>query len=374
MTPRVAIAAAFAFNGALYGAWAARIPAIKETHDLSPSMLGILLLVLSFGAILAFPISGRLSDRFGAVRVTRWTALGYLPSTLAMALAPNVALLAVALFLMGAILGGMDVAMNTWATELEKRQKVQAMSFFHAMWSLGTAMGAGFGALAILWGWSVPLHFLVFGGVVAAIALSMLRVEWTSDTHTSGKATVFALPKGVLLFVGIAVFCSSVGEGAMADWAALLLIELGVDEARAATGFFVFSLAMVFVRLIGDRVIARLGAVMVARLSGAAGAVGVIIAVFGGSYATALVGFTIIAIGVAMMFPISMSRAAQEPGMSPGNAIASVATFAYGGTLLGPPIIGFVAQATSVSGAFLMVAGLMVLMIGLAGSYAHPNT
>ncbi|MEP5151662.1 MFS transporter [Planktotalea sp.] len=364
----LAVAAMFVLNGALFGIWASRIPTVADRHELSSGNLGLLLLLMAAGAIVAFPFSGRWSDRFGAVRVTRVLAVLYALSLFLIAGSPSYWTLAVSLFLFGATHGGMDVSMNTWAGEAEKYIARPVMSSFHAMWSLGAGIGAGTGFLAARADVGIGLHFVLAGALVAVITLYIARVDWRSDTQARvQKGPFFVFPKGPLLAVGFFAFCASIGEGGMADWSAIFLIETtGASEANAALGYSIYSLAMVAMRLMGDRVTQRFGPVSTARFAGTIAAVGVLCAVGFGTYGMSLFGFVLMGIGYAVIIPLAFSRAANDPVMSPGAAIASVSTLGYGGILLGPPLIGFMAEATSIRSAFVVLAVLAVLIVVLA--------
>ncbi|WP_223421902.1 MFS transporter [Tateyamaria pelophila] len=364
----MAVTAMFALNGALYGIWAARIPAMAQRHGLDKGDLGWLLLLLAAGAITAFPLAGRFADRYGAAPVTMRIAVAYTVALCLTALAPGTATLAVALFLFGAAHGAMDVAMNTWAGEAERYIGRQVMSSFHAMFSLGAGLGAASGFVAEHQGIGIPAHFIAVGVFVMIIAMAVANIGWTSVKQVNVGATpLFPLPKGPLVAVGLIAFCASMGEGAMVDWSALLLIETAlVTPAQAALGYTVFSVAMVIVRLLGDQATRILGPTPTARLAGIIATTGTVCAVVSSSYAVTLTGFALMGVGYAVIMPLAFSRAAADPYLPPGTAIASVATLGYGGLLLGPPLIGFVADATSLRIGFAILAILAALIIVLA--------
>lgn len=375
-TPWRAVAAMFILNGALFGIWASRIPTVAERHGLGPGDLGLLLLLMAAGAIAAFPLAGNRTDRFGAAKVTRYIAVVYTGALFLIAAAPGYAALAAALFFFGATHGAMDVAMNTWAGEVERYMGRPVMSSLHAMFSLGAGLGAASGFLAAFVDLDLTGHFLFAGTLVAGVSLFVAHDGWISETRVRASAgPVFALPKGPLLAVGLVAFCSSLGEGGMADWSAIfLMITTGVTEGKAALGYTVFSLAMVAMRLLGDRVTLLLGPVRAARVAGSIAATGAICAVAFGTYAMTLTGFALMGIGYAVIMPLAFSRAANDPVLSPGAAIASVSTLGYGGILLGPPLIGFVAEVTSLRTAFLILAFLAVLIVLLAGAVSPKRT
>lgn len=369
-TPRLAVSLAFLLNGAIIGAWASRIPALVDRLGMSKGTLGVVLLLLAAGAITAFPMAGWASDRFGASRVVRLTAIASLGFMVLLGLSPSVVFLAVMLFCVGMATGSMDVSMNTWAAAVEKHLGKPIMSSFHAIFSIGAGLGAASGAAAVMLGLGVFAHYALLAAVLLGAFLWSAQCGWVDAVAiVHKKAQLFSIPRGPLVAVGVMTMCATMGEGAMVDWSALFLIgTTGAGAAKAALGFTVFSVTMVSTRLLADRIIRRVGPVTMARASGVAALAGTLIAVLIGGYVPSLIGFALMGIGYAAVFPLAMSRAAADPNMNPGAAIASVATLGYGGILLGPPMIGFAAEATSLGGAFLILSGMAVVLIALARS------
>jgi len=372
----LAVSAVFALGGSLLGVWAARIPAIAQRHDLDSGTLGLVLLCLAAGAILAFPLAGRWADRAGAAGVTKRLAVLYTLSLIPVALAPNTLCLVIALFVFGAMHGGMDVTMNAWAAEVERHIGRPVMSSFHAMFSLGAGLGGASGYLAARAEMGIVPHFLLAGTAFAALAFVLvIRGPWHSPRGTAQQsAPVFAIPTGPLLPVGIVAFCAMLGEGAVTDWSAIFLVlTTGASEAKAALGYTLFSAAMVVMRLLGDRATRAFGPVLSTRLAGTTAAIGILCAVGFASLPAALLGFTLMGIGYAVIMPLALSRAANDPTLPAGAAIARIATLGYGGLLLGPPVIGFIAGVSSLRAAFLVLACLSILMIVLAGTMAQRS-
>lgn len=370
----IAVAAMFILNGALYGMWASRIPAMATRHGLDAGDLGLLLLLLAGGAIAAFPLAGRFADKLGAAPVTLAIALAYTIALILTALAPGIATLALALFVFGATHGAMDVAMNTWAGEAERHIGRPVMSSFHAMFSLGAGLGAASGYVAERWEVGITPHFVVASITTAILAFAFARIKWVSPRQSGIEGTpLFPIPKGALVAVGLIAFCSSMGEGAMVDWSALFLVETAqVSAADAALGYTVFSIAMVITRLTGDQVTRVLGPTTTARLAGVIATAGTCCAVFVGTYAWTLTGFALMGVGYAVIMPLAFSRAANDPHLPPGTVIASVSTLGYGGLLLGPPVIGFIAHATDLRTGFAVLAVLAALIIVLANAVRRP--
>ena len=369
--PWRAVAAMFALNGALFGMWAARIPAFVDRHGIDPGQLGLVLFALACGAIIAFPVAGGLSDRIGAARATKGIALVYVQALWLLPLAPNAWALALVLGLFGATHGGMDVTMNAWGAEVEARAGKPVMSSLHAMWSLGAGLGAAIGWGAVQAGLAPGPQFWLMGALIAALALWIAAIPWVSDQHHGGPS--FALPKGPLFLVGLVAFAAALGEGAIADWSAVFLTRIaGATEAQAALGYTSFSAAMVAMRLAGDRVVGWLGPVLAVRIGGLLSAAGAIVALAFASPAMAILGFCIMGIGYSVVMPMAFSRAAKDPDLPAGRAIASVATLGYGGMLIGPPAIGAVAAARSLPAGFGLIAALALLIAALAGALVVP--
>ncbi len=365
----LAIAAMFAINGSIFGLWASRIPAFKATYDLNHAQLGILLLLLAGGAICAFPLAGRLADHYGAARVSKALALANLALVLALAATPNVWLLGLVLFLFGAAHGGMDVCMNAWGAEVERWAKRPQMSSYHAMWSLGAGIGAASGFAAISLGASPLLHYATVGIPLTALLYWLGNISWISPVNRDSKAPIFSIPKGQLILVGLLAFGASMGEGAMADWSAVYLVDIGgAPENWAAMGYAIFAVTMVIMRLLGDWITHHTSPHAAARASGLVAATGAALTVLFPVPPVMLVGFVLMGVGYALIFPLAFSRAANDPVETPGKALAGTATFGYGGMLLGPPVIGFIANATSLRVSFGVLAVLALMIAVLSGA------
>ncbi|NKX45433.1 MFS transporter [Roseicyclus persicicus] len=371
-----AVAAAFLFNGLLFGVWASRVPAFKARFDLDPAALGLLLLALAGGAIASFPVAGILSEKWGAERLALRCALAYGPALMLVALAPSPLWLGVALAVFGAFHGAMDVAMNGWAARVERGLGRSTMSIFHAMYSLGAGLGAASGYGAGLAGLPPAVHFaaVAAGGAALCLAVILRGMKGVAaPAPAAGAAPLLAWPSGALVLVGLVAFASSVGEGAMADWSAVYLATaIGATEAQAALGYAAFSATMVLTRLAGGALVTRFGPVAVTRASGATAAAGMTLALTAPGLGAALAGFALVGVGYAVLMPLVFSRAANDPVMRPGPALASVATLGYGGMLVGPAVVGFIAQATSLPVAFAGLALLALLPVALGHRMATP--
>tara|TARA_B100000683_G_scaffold276248_1_gene329550 strand:+ start:247 stop:1437 length:1191 start_codon:yes stop_codon:yes gene_type:complete len=358
---RRVVSALFLINGFLIGVWASRIPAITVQYDLTPGMLGTLLLVLASGAVIAFPISGYFMDRMGSGHITRVTTLAYVGSMVLIPLAPSILTLAIALWLFGAVHGAMDVAMNGWGAKLEKACERPIMSSFHALFSVGTGLGAASTFIAATLGIGLLPHMVV-ASILSAVVLGWgwRQPEGCDLTPSSKqKAPLFIFPRGQLLAIALIAACSAIGEGGNADWGGLFLMATtDVDEAGGALAYTVFSLAMVTARFAGDRLIALLGPERIVRYSGLAALLGGLITMFAQDVLAKLCGFVFLGAGFALIAPIVYSRAANDKDLPPGAGLASVAIMGYGGFLVGPVIIGGLASLFGISSAF----GIMIFL------------
>ena len=366
---RFAVIVIFAVNGVLFGSWASRIPAISNFHNLSPASLGLLIFLLGLSAVVAFSAFGRAADKFGASFVTKLASCTLLPLTLIfIAYANSIWTLVAAIIFFGAIHGGIDVAMNAWAAEVERKSKRPLMSSFHAMWSLGSGIGAGFGVLLTTHKFGVEAHFTIISVVVFLITLSILAIPFQSETKQKNKDAPFiSIPKGPLLAVAFITFFASLGEGAVADWSAIFLIDVAsVEEGTAALGFAAFSICMFSIRLMGDKIVSIIGPSKTARYSGLVALIGATILVTFESFIPLVIAFSLIGLGIAVIIPLAFSRAANDKNISQGTAIASIATLGYGGMLIGPLFVGFIADATSIKTSFLIFPILAFLVFALS--------
>ena len=274
--PRLAVLGVFFANGVVIGTWVVRIPAVQQRLGLGEGLLGVALLGAAVGALAAMPLVGALVSRFGSRRVVGTTALLLSLSLVAPALAPNLISLVLALVMVGAANGGLDVSMNAQAVVVERGYGRPIMSSFHAAWSFGGLAGAALGGLLASVGVGPLPHFSAVA-VLSAIAFAgayKALLPSHADASEEG-APAFARPTRALFGLGIISFCVLLGEGAMGDWSAVYLDNtLGTGPGFAAAGYAAFSVSMAFGRLFGDKLTERLGSATLVRSCGALAAVG----------------------------------------------------------------------------------------------------
>jgi MFS family permease len=377
----------FAANGGLFATWVSRLPAVKDELGADERGLGFALLFVAVGSLIAMPLSGRLVARAGARAVMTVCVVVCALAYPCLALAPDLAVLAAVLFVVGAGVGVWDVAMNVSGHEVERAAGRDLMPGFHAGWSIGTVVGAGIGALAARLGIGPATHFTVACAIVGVGALVAVRampdargepVAAGSGDDAIGERHL-ASPVGPLirdrrlLALGLMTFCAAWAEGSANDWLALLLRDdRDASGAAAAAGFAVFAVAMTAGRLAGTPVVTRLGRVRTVRLGAGCAAVGVAVLLLFPTLVAGYVGALLWGLGVSVGFPLAMTAAGETPGRGP-SAIATVATIAYAGFLVGPPLIGSLAHAVGLDDALWVVVLLAAGMLALAGAARDPR-
>ncbi|MCX5374515.1 MFS transporter [Streptomyces sp. NBC_00015] len=376
---RIALTTFFALDGFIFAGWVVRIPAIKEQTGASPSTLGLALLGVSAGAVITMMFTGRLCGRYGSHPVTVACAVLLSLSVTLPPLTHSAATLGGVLLLFGAAYGSINVAFNSAAVDLVAALGRPVMPTFHAAFSLGGMIGAGLGGL-VAGSLSPTLHLLglgIIGLLVTALtAPTLLRLEPPrSPEHTSAgpehsttagpddpapaKAAAHRLTprtRRLVVVFGLIALCTAYGEGALADWGALhLRQDLGSSAGVAAAGYSCFALAMTVGRLTGTTLLERLGRTRTVVLGGGVAAAGMLLGALAPALWAALLGYSVAGLGLANLFPVAVERAGALAGPS---GVATASTLGYGGMLLGPPAIGFMADWFSLPAALTSVAVL----------------
>jgi hypothetical protein len=365
---RFAVTALFVAHGAMIGTWVARIPAIKDDLELSEGGLGLVLLCATLGGFVFMPLAGWIVAREGSRATARQSLVAMALLLPALAWAPNPLLLAVALFGFGAALGSLDVAMNAHGLVVEAHYGRPILSSFHAGWSLGGLVGAGVGALVAWAGIDTLPHFgaaaLVFGavGFVGSAGLLPSAADRPEAPPRFGRP-----PRRLAVLAGLA-FCGLLAEGAVADWGAVYLAEsLDAGAAVAALGFAAFSVAMGAFRLLGDALTTRWGPVALTRRGAALAGGALAVALLVGDPAVALLAFASMGAGIAAMVPIFFRAGGSLPGIPASVGIATLTTAGYTAFLVGPPAIGFAAEAVGLPLALGLVVALLAVLVAFAG-------
>lgn len=367
--PRTAVILFFLIHGGLFGNWIARIPDVRDSFGLSEGELGLVLLGGPIGILAWLPLVSGLISRFGSRSVTFWSAAGFCVAVPTLAFAPTPLALAGLLVLLGAITSTNDVAMNAQAVEVERIRQRSLMSSFHAAFSIGGVLGAVMGEAFTSLGFSIQEHFVASGIIFLVVAVLGYTQLVDVEGEKQSGSPVFTLPARVLLPLGAVAFCAAIAEGAMADWGGIYMSDIvNVEDAIDGIGFAAFSLTMTLGRISGDYFIDRFSTRALVTASGVLGSVGLGTIVLFPYLVPTVIGFALVGIGLSYIIPLMFAIAGRIPDLPSGAGIAGTATLGYTGFIAGPPVIGFIAEATSLRVSFAMLAVLVSSLIVLAQS------
>ncbi|MDQ2837272.1 MAG: MFS transporter [Actinomycetota bacterium] len=369
---RLATALIFSFNGFLWAAWVPHIPEVKSHLGLSDAALGLALLGPAIGSVISMPLIGRATTRFGSGRVTAAMAFGTYLFIAGPGLAGNLPGLFLALMLWGVVTGGLDVAMNAQAVQIELSYQRPIMSSFHAFWSVGTVLGTLAGSVGAGLGVSLARQQAVLAVPLALITLWAVRrfiADHEAEQYQQG-GRVFELR---LVLLGIAGVCALLAEGSAGDWSPVYLRDdLRVAAGHAGLAYGGFTIMMTLGRLLGDRVVGRLGRAPSLAVLAAVGSLGMAAGLVADNLVGAIIGFGCLGIGLSVLVPVFFSTAADGPGAA-GPKLAVVSSFSYLGFLIGPASLGPLASATSVHVA-LWILPTFAALAGILGVIAVRMT
>lgn len=377
-----AVLGVFALNGFVFAAWVSRLPAVRDALDLSPSRLGVVLLVGAAGSLVSLPLTGAVAERIGSAATTRVSAataaVGFAGAALAVGVGTTLGV-ALGLFVASLGIGAWDVSMNIQGAHVEHALGRSVMPRFHAAFSLGAVAGAGSGAVAAAVGVGVPAH--VIGSVVVAAGLVAVLVfrylpdvrlravssgEGTSDHHGRAPSAFAAWAEARTVLIGLVVLAAALTEGSATDWLALAVVDgFGASNAVGALAFGAFVAAMTAMRLAGTALLDRFGRVVVLRACASLALVGLLLFTLGPTLVVALVGVVVWGLGAALGFPVGMSAAADDPARAAAR-VSVVSSIGYVAFLAGPPLLGVLADEIGYRLALLAIAGPLVLSLVLS--------
>ncbi|WP_010146283.1 MFS transporter [Serinicoccus profundi] len=388
-----AVLAVFASAGFVMGQALARVPAVRDHLGADTGALGLALMGMGLGSLLAMPFTGRLVDRFGSRRVVMVAVLLGCLGWACVAAVPSVPVLLGVLVLTGTNVGVWDVAMNIQGTHVEQSRSRSLMPYFHACFSGGAVLGAGAGALAawlgiglvqlpvlaavaaVVGGWGASRFVPEAPEVHAEVGEAPDQLGEAPDQlgeapdQVAGEGTRAPARRGVTsaeITIGLICLAGALAEGSANDWLALLLVDVhGAPAAFGALTLMAFNLTMTIGRLLGGPAIDRFGRATVVRTGGALAAVAILVVTLSSSLALALVGGLLWGLGVATIFPAAISAAGEVPGRG-NRAITVVSTIAYGAFLFGAPTIGLLAEVIGLDRALFLVVGFLGLLLVLS--------
>lgn len=367
LSARNAVLATFFLNGFAFATWASRIPSVRQTLDLGPGRLGLLLLAASIGAVCSLPASGAAVQRFGARRVVMLAAvveaLGLLLVGIGAGLMVSVPLTAAGLLLVGFGNGTWDVSMNVEGAEVERLLGRSIMPRFHASYSLGTVTGAGLGTLATAVGLGIAWHVGAIAVLVASLGgLSVRRFLPVAPVEAEpAPSHVFrAWTEPRTLMIGVMVLAMALTEGVANDWLGVAMVD-GYDAPAwvGPAAFALFVAAMTTGRVTGTALLDRFGRQRVLWGTMGVSLVGVLLVVLGQVPGFVILGIVLWGLGASLGFPVGMSAAADDPAKAAAR-VSVVSTIGYTAFLGGPPLLGFLGSQVGVLHALLVVAVVLV--------------
>jgi MFS family permease len=356
--PRASITGIFFLNGTCFSAWYARLPAIQQDLDLTPGELGIALFGAPAGLLVAQPLAGALAVRYGSRPLVAASPL-YVVAVVLPALATDLATLLLAVVVVGAANGVLDIAMNAQGVAVERTLRVRLFSSLHAAFSFGALAGGAIAAGAAA-GDVEPLPHLA-ANAVAGAGLALLLSRGLVRDEGTPEGPRFARPSRRLAALGVIAFCALLAEGAVFDWSGIYLsTEAAAAAGVAPLGLAAFALTMGVGRLVGDAVAGRFGSAASVRAGALVAALGLGLALARPVPPAAVVGFALMGAGLSVVFPLTL-RAAGIHGATASSALAAVSTVGYVGFLAGPPLIGLLADASGLREALVLVCVLCLV-------------
>lgn len=368
---RLSVSIFFFVNGFLYASPMARLPELQRFFGISNSALGLVLFCGAAGSLMAMPLAGWLTNKYGSDQITRYSGLMFCLFIPMIPLLPSVWAARFFFFMVGFSAGSTDVSMNGQAVYVERLWGKSIMSSFHAVFSIGMALGAGVGGMFSKF--EIPLftHLVLLAvpciGLLLWASTHLLKDQPTTQTD---ETTGFQLPTKAILPLGIMAFCGMTGEGSMIDWSAMFMNKvLGQSESFSALAFGTFGTAMTIGRIFGDTLTERLGKSRLLIFDSLLAIVGLCLVLVFLNVWVALVGFFLMGFGLSTVVPIIYSTAGNTPNVPPSVGIAMATTIGYAGFFVGPPTIGFLSDVLGLRIALCFTLFLLVLMMVLILRY-----
>ena len=368
---RIAVSTFFFINGFLYANWTARLPELQHFFGLNNAELGSVLFCIALGSIVSMPFAGWLGSRFGTNKIVTVVALLFCVAIPLVAISQNEWIIRHCFFFLGATSGTMDVSMNGQAVLVERLWGRIIFSSFHAIFSIGMALGAASGGIFSNFQASLQTHLIIVG------ILSVFPVLWastklirdipivTEKAISDGKTDKLLALKAIFP-LGIIAFCCMTGEGAMVDWSAIFMNKVvGQTEVISAWAFGTFGVAMTVGRTFGDYFTLRLGKQKIMLIDAFLAILGLTLALAFTSVWSTFIGFFLVGLGLSTIVPIVFSSAGNLKNVSPSAGISMVTSIGYSGFFIGPPTIGYLAESFGLSAGLGFVLFLFVLMTGV---------
>ena len=362
---RIALSTYFFLTGLCFATWASRIPTIKDFFNFNEAELGTVLLAMPISSLIGLPISGWLVTKFDS-RFPLIVAMLFLMIALtAIGFANTPFLLVAALCLFSFSSRILYISMNTQSITIQKEYAKKIVGSFHGLWSAGGLLGVVFSTFMVKNNIPLHLHLIVIAIFIAIISLLVFPYTLTNDKSTFGNKLIFGKPDPFVFYLGLLVFFAAICEGGMFDWSGVYFKEV-INEPIFTYGYLLFMASMTFSRFFSDRLMDVIGLEKTYIFSAILSVSGILLAILFPYFYPALIGFCLVGLGTAAIFPMTFMLAGTSKKYSPGMAISIISTYATLGMLIGPPLVGYVAHALGLKNAFYIFAFAGLLFIPLS--------
>lgn len=359
---------AFFISGFAVSTWAPMIPAVKDKLHIGADVLGMLLLSIGISAFIFMPLAGIFSRSYGCKKVLRVAIAVMALDLVILSLLGNIWSFLVFLVVFGAAMGCIDVNMNLNAVIVENASKKRMMSGMHALWSIGCFAGAGLFSLLAKVGLNMTFIAAVHSFIV--LTFTVIYSRHFLNFKGAGNEKPIAIPKGIVVFFGLLACITFLGEGAVMDWSGVLLTEVKNTElSLAGVGYAVFSVAMLCMRLVGDKIVAALGEEKTMIFGSLTGVLGFLSVIFLENSYVIQLGFVLMGIGLANIVPTIYSLTKYQTDMPINAAVTAITSMGYTGVILGPAVLGFVAHGFGITQVFYLLAILLALQAAAVKYY-----
>lgn len=359
---------AFFISGFAVSTWAPMIPAVKDKLHIGADVLGMLLLSIGISAFIFMPLAGIFSRSYGCKKVLRVAIAVMALDLVILSLLGNIWSFLVFLVVFGAAMGCIDVNMNLNAVIVENASKKRMMSGMHALWSIGCFAGAGLFSLLAKVGLNMTFIAAVHSFIV--LTFTVIYSRHFLNFKGAGNEKPIAIPKGIVVFFGLLACITFLGEGAVMDWSGVLLTEVKNTElSLAGVGYAVFSVAMLCMRLVGDKIVAALGEEKTVIFGSLTGVLGFLSVIFLENFYVIQLGFVLMGIGLANIVPTIYSLTKYQTDMPINAAVTAITSMGYTGVILGPAVLGFVAHGFGITQVFYLLAILLALQAAAVKYY-----
>ncbi len=363
---RRAVGAMFFMIGICFSSWASQIPHFQKQLNLSDAELGFVLFSIPLGRFISMPLVGWLVSTFGSRILSIVSILSYSSLLCVFGIAQNTYQFMPMLFLLGFVYNVVIISLNTQAVIVGKLYTESIMASFHGLWSLAGAAGSLLAMFLIGRGFETLEHFVLVG-IIILVSVFICIKYLPDEIPPKEKKPFFALPDKSLVLLGAIAFCCMMCEGAMYDWSGIYFAKIvQVDKTIIGLGYTALMVTMAIGRFASDRYTTRYGLRNTMRISGLFITVGLLVVVCFPQLIPSTIGFLVVGIGVSAVVPMAYAGAGQSPHIPAPIAITMVSTIGFLGFIVGPPLIGLVAEVTSLRGSFAIVAltGVGIFVLG----------